>query len=309
MSLPAPARYYPWTRGIYDVAPGLRPFGTDFGNGEADRRVFQIDDQFDIYADNKRRCLRERRGKYVRALRLSREVEWAAIDLITNRLATEYPARYRREVHDRHISLFDGDTRYDLGAMGRHDRSDGLDFLCRLVQEDVAIVQTLDQSDWVSYLHLCSPSHWSAEAKIGRSFFDVHEPIPAFERVNAVASTLVETMVGKGPFVRFVWGVESDDRLNHHPEPPPGEDPVAWNGRTFDSGRFWVRTERQVIWGMPSVGASLFTIRVAYVSDIEVLADERLHSSLRAALYSMSPAAREYKGIAKYWDRLTSLVG
>jgi len=308
MSLPSPARYTPWTRGLYEVAPGLKPFGTDFGNGEADRRVFQIDSNFELYAENKRRALRERRGKYVRALRLSREVEWAAINLITERLSLEYPERYRREVFDHTVSLFDGETRYDLGAPGRQNRSDALDFLCRLVQEDVAIVSTLDESDWVAYLHLCSPSHWAAEDKIGRSFFDVHEPIPAFEKVNAVARGLVDAMVNKGPFVRFVWGVESDDRLNHHPEPPPGIDPQEWSGRQFDQGRFWVRTERQVIWGMPEVGASLFTIRVAYVSDEEVKADPQLLSTLRQALDSMSEAARQYKGLAKHWDRLQSLL-
>jgi len=309
MLFPAPARYTPWTRGVYEVAPGLKPFGTDFGNGAADQRVFQIDSDFDAYAESKRRALRERRGKYVRALRLAKETEWAAIDLITNRLCTEYPERYRREVGVGTLSLFDEETRYDLGAPGRQNRSDGLDFLCRLVQEDVAIVSTLEDADWVAYLHLCSPSHWAAEDKIGHSFFDVHTPIPAFEKVNAVARGMVDAMINKGPFVRFVWGVESDDRLNHHPEPPPGVDPEEWNGRLFDQGRFWVRTERQVTWGMPEVGSALFTIRVAYVPDHEVLADEKLLASLRQALASMSPAAREYKGLAKNWDRLMRMLG
>ena len=109
--------------------------------------------------------------------------------------------------------------------------------------------------------------------------------------------------------MRFVWGVESDDRLNHHPEPPPGSDPEQWHGRLFDKGRFWVRTERQCVWGLPEVNAALFTIRVGYVPDDEVLANYTLRTSLRAAVKSMSAEAREYKGLAKHWDRLLPLLG
>lgn len=303
------ARYYPWTRGVYEVSPGLRPFGADFGNGDADGKLFQIDEEFDTYADNKRRALRERRGKYVRAFRLSREVESAALHLITSRLATDYPNRFRVEYPDRTVSLYDGDLRYDLSAMTRGDRSDSLDFLARLVQEDFAIVSTLDHTDWISYLHLCSPSHWAAEEKVGRSFFDVHHPIPGFERVNAAAPGLIDAMVNKGPFVRFVWGIESDDRLNHHPEPPPNEDSAEWQGRDFSAGRFWVRTERQVTWPLPEVGAALFTIRVGHVSDTEILPNPALLQPLREALLSMSEEAKAYKGLAQDWNGLMKLMG
>jgi len=304
----APARYTPWSKGVYDVAPGLRPFGTDFGNGAADKRLFQIDAEFERYADNKRRALRERRDKYVRAFRLPRDTEDAAIRLITSRLAVDYPERFQVETSDGLTTLFDGEVRYDLSAAGRESRSDALDFLARLVPEDLAIVQVQHGVDWVAYLHLCSPSHWAAEEKIGRSFFDVHTPIPGFERVNAAASGLVDAMLNKGPFVRFVWGVESDDRLNHHPEPPPGHDPVEWDGRSFECGRFWVRTERQVIWGMPEVGAALFTIRVGFVPDDVVLSDDTLRRSLSEAVAGMSPEALAYKGLARGRDRLLALL-
>lgn len=308
MTLPEPARYTPWLRGLYDVSPGLRPLGTDFGNGAADRRLFQIDAEFPRYAENKRTALRERRGKYVRAWRLSRQVEDAAIRLIVDRLSSDYPDRFRWESRDGLITLYDGETRYDLSAAGRGERSDSLDFLARLVQEDFALVATEDSNDWVAYLHLCSPSHWAAEEKIGRSFFDVHEPIPGFERVNAAADGLIDAMIRKGPFVRFVWGIESDDRLNHHPEPPSGFEPAPWQGRRFDEGRFWVRTERQAVWGMPEVGAALFVIRVGYVSGENVMADETLRAPLVEALKSMSPEARRYKGLDADWDRLMKIV-
>ena len=302
------ARYTPWTKGVYEVAPELRPFGTDFGNGEADRRLFQIDEEFERYQHNKRHALRERRGKYVRAWRLSHEVEAAVIDLIVSRLILEYPESFSGGWEgDTRVLESDG-RRWVLPATGPETDSPALDLLARLVPEDLAVVRTLDHEDWVAYLHLCSPSHWAAEEKIGRSFFSVHEPIPGFERVNAAAPGILDAMVNKGPFVRFVWGVESDDRLNHHPVPPPGHDPAEWDGRDFSHGRFWVRTERQVIWGLPAVGAALFTIRVGFVPDHLILADEDLRSSLRQAIEGMSDPALQYKGIDRGKQKLLDLM-
>lgn len=271
-----PAVYTPWTKGVYEVAPGLRPFGTDFGNGEADQRVFQLDSEYARYRANKIDAIGERRSKYVCREDLSEEVEAAAVGLIRRLLPSSEAC--------------------------------GLDDLAMSVQEDIVLVSTEGDCDWVSYLHLCSPSHWAAEAKVGRSFFDVHAPIPGFDRINSVSRELVEAMVRKGPFVRFVWGVESDDRLNHHPEPPPGHDPGEWHGRQFSKGRFFVRTERQVIWGLPEVGAAMFTIRVGHVPDTVVLARPHLRDSLRSAVESMSPAARAYKGLDREWGALIDLL-
>ena len=282
MPADSPARYTPWTKGVYEVAPGLRPFGTDFGNGEADQRLFQIDNEFPRYLANKRAALAEWPSKYVCRSILSRKVETAAADLIQQRLQLEYP--------DQKVT------------------ATTLDQLALLVPEDLVVVRTRDKENWVAYLHLCSPSHWAAKSKVGRSFFDVHAPIPGFERANAVSDGLVDAMVNKGPFVRFVWGVESDDRLNHHPDPPPGRTKDEWLGRRFSLGRFYVRTERQVIWGLPGVGAALFTIRVGHIPDHEILADESLRRPLVEALDSMSPAARDYKGLTREWDSLMKLL-
>jgi hypothetical protein len=306
--LPLPARYTPWIKGVYEVAPALRPFGTDFGNRDLDQKVFQLDSELEKYLQNKRAALRERRGKYVRGWRLSREVERAVIEFVVTRLAAEYPDRFAADWEgDARVLESDG-RRWVLPATGPETDSPALDLLARLVPEDMAVVRTADNADWIAYLHLCSPSHWAAEEKIGRSFFDTHTPIPGFERVNAVSAGLVDAMVNKGPFVRFVWGVESDDRLNHHPEPPSGQDPAEWDGRDFSGGRFWVRTERQVLWGLPEVGAALFTIRVGYIPDTVVLASEALKTSLAEAVRSMSPEALAYKGLARGREALLNLL-
>ncbi|RYG30165.1 DUF3445 domain-containing protein [bacterium] len=295
-------RFTPWTKGVYEVAPGLRPFGTDFGNGDLDRQVFPRTADLSDFLDNKRRALRERRGKYTRAFRLDRTVEAAAARLIAERLASEHPNRFRVASNEGELVLSLDEATWELPARG-----DGasLDLLARLVAEDLAVVRREGDLDWTAYLHVCAPSHWAPEDKIGRSFFKTHDTIPGFERVNAASKGLIKAMVESGPWVRFTWGPEADDRLNHHPEPPPDEDPDRWNGRQFED-RFWIRWERQTLWPLREVDAALFTIRVGYVADDELSLSER--EALAAALQGMSPESREYKGLTRGFDRLMELV-
>lgn len=47
-----PAVYFPFERGEYRVEAGLRPMGTDFGNGSMDGRVFQIDREYGRFLEN-----------------------------------------------------------------------------------------------------------------------------------------------------------------------------------------------------------------------------------------------------------------
>jgi hypothetical protein len=84
--------------------------------------------------------------------------------------------------------------------------------------------------------------------------------------------------------------VESDNHFNHHPSRPAG--------RNFrDAETFWVRWERQITVGLPSVHAAIFIIRVGFCSATEVFADDTRRQTLMAALESMSPATRRYKGL------------
>ena len=152
--------------------------------------------------------------------------------------------------------------------------SSAFDALSSQIQEDVAVVSTDGKKDWLSAIHLCSPSHWAAEDKIGKDFTAIHLPVPGIEKVNRAAGSLVDAMVRKGPYVRFVWGFSTDTQLNHHPEPPPGADPLKWKGRTFDPGRagspFLLRVERQTLWGLPEVAAGIFAIRVYFLDGQQI---------------------------------------
>jgi hypothetical protein len=120
-------------------------------------------------------------------------------------------------------------------------------------------------------------------------------------------------MVEKGPYVRFVWGFATDSRLNHHPEPPPGEDPGVWRGRSFHPDRpespFTLRVERQVLLGLPELSASLFAIRVLFIPGERVRARPEWRELLLGALRSMTPESRSYKGLDGSFDEVVAWLG
>lgn len=311
-SLPPVARYFPFEKGIYEVAPGLRSFGTDFGNGVQDQRVFQFDQAFETYYRNKQTCIEERATKYIQTKNLSPHALQAAKNFFIQRLPQEHP------------DCFELRTSYQDGQAGQSTQSSQagqpnqlycrltdttlniedsnfLDHLGMQIQEDFAIMEeTPDGMGALTYLHLCSPSHWSAEDKIGKSFVEIHLPVPDIEKINRAAKSFMDAMIDKGPYVRFVWGFGTDHRLNHHPIAPPGIDSQEWKGRVFDASLnppVIMRMERQVTMGLPQARATLFFIRVYFIDGNEIKSDERKRSLLRSSLLSMNEKALQYKGL------------
>ena len=276
---------------MYTVAPGLRPFGTDFGNQNLDQVVFQFDAEFVKYRRNKLACLAERTSKYVVRSDLDPLVEKAVVQFIRSKLVGDWPNLFDPRGDNLWCNLTQELVQADLGE------------LLLQIEEDLAIVQVDGDRDWISYLNLCSPSHWSPEVKAGKSFFDAHVPVPGFERVNAVSKAMIDSMIHRGPFVRFVWTLESDDRLNHHPEAPPGVNPADWYGRQFERG--WViRTERQISWGLPEVNAAMFFIRVGFVSAEVIRSSPGLWDSLLSAIRTMPEASLNYKGASGFLEKV-----
>jgi dimethylamine monooxygenase subunit A len=195
------------------------------------------------------------------------------------------------------------------------------DALCCQVQEDVAVVQMREgeHRDFLTAIHLCSPNHWSPAEKIGNAFHKIHEPVPNMERVTQHYSKMLSNIVAtKGPYTRFAWGIATDNRLNHHPEPPSGVDSNKWHGRQHETDEqpYYVRTERQNLVGFPEINAFMFTIRTyfypietlsqdekkALVSALNSMQDEK--KALVSALNSMSPEALVYKGLTNNVDLL-----
>jgi len=315
--LPAPARYLPLPAGRYQVKTGLHALGADFGNGGADGLVFQLDRRWPVYRSAKLAARAERLGKYVGTEDLSPSAQRHLLAWLVERLLAEHPALFRgRATEDHGLRLecalsgetlvFDGD--FALQAVESESPVvppyvSGLDALACQVQEDLAFTEIdADGRDRLSFLHLCLPNHWAAEDKLGGSFMAVHGPVPEMDRIHRQSAALLRALVMNGPFVRFAWGLATDTRLNHHPEPPAGTDPADWRGRRFDPAapRLYLRVERQVTVGLPKARAFLFGIRTYFENVAELAPQQR--RQLANAIQSMTAETLAYKGIAPYRD-------
>lgn len=313
-ALNSPACYFPLMNGRYEVKPGMMVFGSCFGNGQADKQVFQIDENFADYRQAKILARAERLSKYYQTHNYSKTVAGAIARLIINRLTQEHPQYFGYEKLTANTSIFSSQLTQEIlyldadWQLQKVENSSAfpaytsiLDALAAQVQEDFTVICCgNDGGNWLSAVHLCYPNHWSAEEKIGKDFAAIHTPVAGMEKINRRADAIVDTMMNRKPMVRFAWGLSTDMRLNHHPEPPPGLLVNQWQGRSFDpqNPKLYLRIERQVIWGLPEYQAALFTIRTYFRDCNWLKQDSLLRVKLCDAIESMSPESLIYKGLA-----------
>ena len=304
--------YFPLQKGRYEVIPGLHSLGTDFGNGHADTLIFQLDTNFPRYRAEKMTARKERLAKYYCIDALEPAQKSSVAQFIIHRLCQEHPAlfHYRREDNKHYlICQLSGDTLVfdpDFALLNPRQNCNGyadcIDALAMQVQEDFALVEISHKgNDRITALHLCLPNHWSAEDKIGQSFLRSHAPVPGMDKINRHADPLLTNLLKRGPFVRFAWGVATDDRLNHHPVAPAGANLDEWRGRQFNPSNpeLYLRVERQVIQGLPVVNTLLFTIRTYFYDIRHLKQSSEKRQALCSALQSMSAATLRYKGLSE----------
>ena len=316
-SLPETASYFPLEQGVYDVGPGLNDFGIDLGNGTTDQQVFQFDENFLTCRQVKLDARQERLSKYYRTQMLSTDVSTSILRFIIERLTLEHPSLFQLNSQSENDTalyckltdetlIFDQKLRLtrverDFTAPSP-DYHDSLDALACQIQEDLAIIsQSPFGRDWMAAVHLCQANNWAAEEKIGQSFQATHEPVAGMKNNQRDAEAIVNTIVYKGPFVRFAWGLTTEAELNQHPRPCLASSSKTDKKRRFDSQHpsLFLRVERQVLWPFPEQQAALFTIRT-YVTDChQIRDDEDMNSKLVSALQSMTKEQLKYKCLNK----------
>ncbi len=303
--------YLPFLDGKYSVAPALQPLAKV--ETAYDKLIFQVDDKYQDYIENKVHCRREDISKYYGERNLPALTAAAVNKFIVLQLVTEHNGRFTyTELNGLH-KLCNAATQNillwhdDWIAIKNEQYTSLFDGLASQVQEDVAICQLAGDKDWLAALHICSPNHWSAADKLGKPFNAVHAIVPGMEKTMAHYFKMLLTAVHKGPFTRFAWGISTDNRLNHHPVAPSGVDARKWQGRQIEKGcELFVRVERQTLTGLPASNAFLFTIRT-YFYPVPVLALDQ-KKSLVTAVESMSDQALLYKGLSGKVDLFRSLV-
>ena len=155
------------------------------------------------------------------------------------------------------------------------------DAICSQIQEDVCIMQ----NDELVTSHVCLPSWWSVEEKMGMNMAEIHSKVPGMNDTNY--KQIWDACLNKGPFLRYNWGLTDTLVLNQHPTKNIGKD--------FDTGNVYLRIERQVLQGFPIIKSVLFLIRT-FVADVKTLTHQQ-RATMITAIENMTDEELEYKGM------------
>jgi hypothetical protein len=257
---------------------GLVRFGTDFGNGDADQCYFPRDETTAHYLAEKARILAAHPARD--ACSIASQLDEACVAQAQAWLEQTH----RQEGH----AALSGLSRAVVG---------------RELVEDFAVLGLDDTgADRTLWLHACFPSGWRPEHVIGQSFAGIHARIPAFEAVARKARSLVEAMVKRGPYVRFVWTISADDELDHHPDVGQRQ---PWSAST---PRGFLRVERQTIAPLPLAESAgcIFLIRTYQYGFDELSPEQR--GILASALERMPPEILRYKALSSALPRALELL-
>lgn len=269
------ARYFIVEPTPLRMRPGLFKLGRDFGNGREDELFFQTDAAHALYGEQKRQIL----SSYPERLAWIEQPETERRLQVVGRWMVEQRARETGKEDPAWLHSF---------QTSEAKRSEWCELSCA-VQEDFAVLDLQeDGSDRLALLSVCFPSGWQPERLLGKSFRHVHAPVVEFEEVAQKSEQLVRAMVERGPYVRFVWTVTADARLDHHPR-------VAARDPWTQDCAGYLRVERQVSVPFPALRMSLFLIRTYLYPFSELTSAER--STLLAAVQQLSPAIVAYKGL------------
>ncbi|MEL6677104.1 MAG: DUF3445 domain-containing protein [Pseudomonadota bacterium] len=169
------------------------------------------------------------------------------------------------------------------------DMLPGIDFLGRLVQEDLLLLRKSpgDAEHRLIAGTLCFPSHWRLSEKAGRPLTAIHGPVPFYagglaRRVQRLFDMLREDT----PLWRANWLLYADAELH-----APRSAYAPREGRS--AAPAWLRVERQTLLRLPT-GDVVFSIKTE-LSPLDSLSPAE-HAALIDALDTLDPAQRAYKG-------------
>lgn len=294
-------KYLAFLDGKYSVAPALQPLKKV--EQPYDKLVFQIDEEYNRYIDNKLCCRKESIQKYYTQKNLTDSTAARVNQFIVQQLVNEHPAFFELKPGSDIYLLENKKTgeclrwKEDWIKIEDNIYLSLFDALACQVQEDFAICQLEGDKDMMVAIHVCSANHWAPVEKVGKPFDSIHAVVPGMEKAMPHYFKMLVSAVNKGPFTRFAWGISTDKRLNHHPVAPVGINSAEWYGRKIEEGcDLYVRVEKQTINGLPDVNAFFFTIRSYFYPVDELKIEEK--EALVLAIESMSEQSLLYKGMS-----------
>jgi hypothetical protein len=296
-------RYFSLNDDSYRMQMAAMPLG--------DGPIIEIDlEHYHHETTLKERELAHDYSYYFQELPGSRAGQWEVLELVFRDMARVYPehfAFYRNgHVCQWHNGLLGRAWEFRYGD----DQSlplPPLDFVGRQVQEDLLLMSgDVSQNFPLIAGHLCFPSRWDLDEKLGKSFMAIHVPVPLFaNQLGRTSQLMMERLKQDRPVWRANWSLSPTDQLDLSLKAVPHYNKLKAGINAIDAGdRVFFRIERQVLARLPLTNMILFTVRL-YIRPISALANDpewarRFASVLRSIPYEFL----EYKGIPTYLEPL-----
>ena len=156
------------------------------------------------------------------------------------------------------------------------------------VEEDIAILS----SGKVIAICFCFPSGFIPSHVVGKSFFEIHQPIPDSDLLLKMSDKLTSMMAdsSRGCYRRFVWTITSNPSMSQHPSLKNKVIPNSINDLYF-------RTESQTTIPLGDNVNMLFSVKVEMNPLNGIWEDYEKRSALISSIDSMSDAMLEYKNL------------
>ena len=153
-------------------------------------------------------------------------------------------------------------TRRD-GQQVQIDRAQPLDSLCKLVQEDLCILQKRGDEHVLTGAVLCFPASWSLSEKFMRPLIDIHIPVDSYdENIARRVQRLFDGIQPGRPLWQFNALTYEDAELFQ-----PRSASAPRRDRNAQTARY-LRSERQTLLRLPETRAVIFSIHT-YVLELK----------------------------------------
>lgn len=156
------------------------------------------------------------------------------------------------------------------------------------VEEDIAILS----SGKVIAICFCFPSGFIPSHVVGKSFFEIHQPIPDSDLLLKMSDKLTSMMAdsSRGCYRRFVWTITSNPTMSQHPSLKNKVIPKSIDDLYF-------RTESQTTIPLGDNVHMLFSVKVEMNPLNGIWEDHEKRNTLLSSIDSMSDAMLEYKNL------------
>ena len=160
--------------------------------------------------------------------------------------------------------------------------------LAMLMEEDFAILAL----GKVVAICFCSPSGFIPSNILGKSFFEIHQPIPDAELLLKMSDKMGAVLSDntRGPYRRYVWSITANPSGNQHPSLKNNFHPTSIDELFF-------RTEVQTTVPLGDHVHALFFIKVNMIPLALVWKEDSMRKDVLDSIDSMSDAMLDYKNL------------